>query len=207
MTTMTLTSSSHGSIDIRAVCGLGNPGPEYASTRHNIGFMVAHLLAKRLGVKLLQRECLARSTGWISAHGKDLVIFTPQTYMNRSGSSVAAMIARYDLDPANILVIHDDADLPFGRLRFRPRGGSGGVGGLESIIELLRTREFPRLRLGVSNESRGREIHDFILDDFSPEEAAGLDKILDAAEGAVECVIQNGMAAAMNTFNRAQDVL
>jgi len=169
--------------------------------------MAARRVAADLQARFSHSECSARSTGRLRAWGRDLVLFLPQTYMNLSGASVQAMATRYDLSPREILVIHDDADLPFGRLRIRKSGGSGGHNGIQSIIDLLGTQGFPRLRLGVANGSRGRDIHDFVLGRFDPSEEEVLEDFLERAREAVEVAVRRDIATAMNRFNRAADML
>lgn len=187
---------------IRAVCGLGNPGPEYAATRHNVGFMLVERLADRIGGRVTRKEGQSLTSGMREAWGGDLILFKPQTFMNLSGHAAASIANKYDLEPDEILVVHDDADLPFGSVRIRPGGGSGGHRGIASITDILHSGDFPRLRIGIANEARGRRIHDFVLDGFTKEEAAALDEVLGTAADAAETAIRESVTAAMNRFNR-----
>ncbi len=190
---------------IRAVCGLGNPGEEYAQTRHNLGFMVVERVALELGARVSRKEAQARTSGIANAWGSQVLLFMPQTFMNLSGASVKLIAAKYELDPTEILVVCDDADLPFGRVRVRASGGAGGHRGLESIIAAI-GKDFPRLRLGMSNEYRERRIRDFVLDRFTKEEEAALEAFLSTAVDAVHSIVADGLHAAMNRFNRRAPV-
>ncbi|MEW6367994.1 MAG: aminoacyl-tRNA hydrolase [Acidobacteriota bacterium] len=187
---------------IRAVCGLGNPGPEYELTRHNIGFMVARRLAAEIGARLTRKECQSHSTHLVRVWGGDVLVFTPMTFMNLSGEAVRAMSRKYGFDPAELIVVHDDADLPFGQLRIRARGGSAGHRGIVSIIDALGADRFARLRLGVANPNRDRNLRDFVLDEFDTGEVSELERFQSAALEALRVVITEGLTTAMNRFNR-----
>ena len=187
---------------IWAVCGLGNPGPEYELTRHNIGFMVARRLAAEIGVRLTRKECQSHSTHLVRGWGREVIVFTPMTFMNLSGESVGAMSRKYRFDPAELIVVHDDADLPFGQLRVRARGGSAGHRGILSIMDNLGTEEFRRLRLGVANPNRDSNLRDFVLDEFEADEVSELERFQSAALEALRVVITEGLTTAMNRFNR-----
>lgn len=191
-------------VAIRAICGLGNPGEEYARTRHNLGFMVVDRLAASIGARVTRKESQARTSGCVEAWGHEIFLFMPQTYMNLSGPCARTLAEKYDLSPEEVIVVCDDADLPFGRIRLRTRGGSGGHKGLESIIAALQTQAFPRLRMGVSNAQRDRRIHDFVLGTFSKEEEAELDSFLTTAVEALKMTVTDGLSAAMNHYNRSE---
>ncbi len=183
---------------MKLIVGLGNPGEAYQNTRHNIGFMVADRLARRLGISIKKRECFSL-TGDIHLDGEKLILAKPQTYMNLSGRAVLALAEYYRVHPEELLVVCDDLDLPFGRLRLRLRGGSGGHRGLSSIIGLLGTDRFPRLRIGIG---RGEEVVSYVLGRFGSEEEPLLNEVLDAA---VECIMtarKEGYDRAMNRYNR-----
>jgi PTH1 family peptidyl-tRNA hydrolase len=193
---------------VKLVVGLGNPGRRHAETRHNVGFRVVERLAARRGIELDQRRFQGRfGRGRFprsDAPALDLGILEPQTWMNLSGASVAeAVRALPVLDPPDcLLVVLDDVDLPFGRLRVRPAGGSGGHRGLADVIEALGRDDFPRLRFGVGRPSEPVETSDWVLSPFSAEEAERLPERVEAAVEAVEAVLLDGVTAAMNRFNR-----
>ncbi len=165
---------------MKAVVGLGNPGPEYALTRHNLGFMVVDLLAQRWGARWRP----GRGDYW-EAEGEALLV-KPTTFMNLSGIAVRQLAERYGLEPEEILVIVDDVNLPFGRLRLRTKGSSGGHRGLESIIFHLGTENFPRLRVGIGPKPEGLSLADFVLSEFTEEERKNLPKVLEAAAQGAE---------------------
>ena len=184
---------------IRLVVGLGNPGKEYAGTRHNIGFEVVDRLAAKLNCSLRKRWKFSAEVG--EAGGVTLV--KPQTFMNRSGVAVAGLIHWLKLSPADALVIVDDADLPLGQLRLRQSGGSGGHNGLRSIIEPLGSEEFARLRVGIGRrEPVGADITDHVLSKFAAGEREAAREASEEAAKAVECCLKEGLTAAMNQFNR-----
>ncbi|MEW5920918.1 MAG: aminoacyl-tRNA hydrolase [Bacillota bacterium] len=186
--------------------GLGNPGMEYAFTRHNVGFRVIDELARRCAVKLkeVKDETLLAQA---SLAGKRVVLACPLTYMNRSGVAVNALLRRFSLGAEDLLVFYDDMDLPLGRLRLRPGGGSGGHRGMESLIAMLGTDNFPRLRLGVGRDAaaEGEEVARYLLTPFSAaEELVVQDAVLQAA-GAAELFLRQGIDAAMNRYNVLRD--
>ena len=181
---------------IRLVAGLGNPGPEYAATRHNVGFMVVDKLAARFG------STWERSTKWeaLSAKCGDVLLAKPMSFMNRSGHPLFAIAQFYKIEPQQIVVVLDDLALPLGRLRLRDRGGSGGHNGLESIIMQFGTEDIPRLRIGISEAPRGGSV-DYVLSRFFDEEKPLVRSTIDRAVEALKCAIDNGFVSAMNTFN------
>lgn len=186
--------------DTFLLVGFGNPGREYINTRHNIGFMLIDRLAVRLnahGMKL-QSKAIVMSALY---EERKVILAKPQTYMNLSGQSVQGLLHFYKLPPENLLVAHDDLDLPFGTLRIRPAGGPGGQRGMASTIEQLGTKEFPRLRLGIGRPPGRMDPKDYVLQDFSKDDIKLLPEVLDrAADAALEFVIK-GLNAAMNKFN------
>ena len=182
------------------IVGLGNPGREYKETRHNAGFMVVDRLCKKWGVKLnrLQSKALVAQT----LVGEERVILAkPQTFMNLSGQSVAALARYYKVELSNILVAHDDLDLPLGTIRLRPGGGSAGQKGLSSIIQQMGTQEFSRLRVGIGRPPGRMEAADYVLQTFSQSEKETIEFVLTKAEEAVTTFMEYGMVKAMNTFN------
>jgi len=181
------------------VVGLGNPGKEYAGTRHNIGFDVVDRLAMKLDCSLRKRLKFAAEVG--DAGGVTLV--KPLTFMNRSGAAVAGVVNWLKLVPTDVLVILDDADLPLGQLRLRPSGGSGGHNGLRSIIETLGSEEFARLRVGIGRrEPVGADITNHVLGKFAVGEREAVREAIEEAVKAVEGCLKEGLTTAMNQFNR-----
>nr|WP_072867463.1 aminoacyl-tRNA hydrolase [Desulfofundulus thermosubterraneus] len=183
------------------VVGLGNPGPEYARTRHNVGFMVVDRLARDLDIKI-DRVFLRALVGQGQVAGQRLVLAKPLTYMNRSGEAVTALLNWYKLTPSQLLVVSDDLDLPTGRLRLRKSGGDGGHKGLRSIIELVGSREFARLRVGIGRPSGSDyQVVDWVLSRFTEEEGPLMEKAVADASKAIQVALTRGLDAAMNLFN------
>ena len=184
-----------------AVVGLGNPGSEYAETRHNVGFHCVDLLAERHG-----RGPLAGSRHYVAeAATMELTpaaLAKPMTFVNRSGLAVREIATKYDLEPSDILVIYDDMDLDPGIIRIRPKGGSGGHNGIKSIIESMSTQEFPRVRIGVGRPPRGGAVK-HVLGRASKADAELIDEGIQRAADAVLAVLAEGVDAAMNRFNRS----
>ncbi len=185
---------------IRVVAGLGNPGPEYAATRHNIGFMVVDQFAAQFG------STWERSPKWdaVSAKCGGVLLVKPMSFMNRSGYPLLAVMQFYKIEPREILVVLDDLVLPLGRLRLRIRGGSGGHNGLESIIMQFGTEEIPRLRIGIGEAPREGSV-DYVLSRFFEEEKPLVRSTIDRAVDAVKCAIDNDLNSAMKTFNKTED--
>ena len=185
---------------IRLVAGLGNPGAEYAATRHNIGFMVADQLAAQFG------STWEKSTKWDALMTKcsDVFLAKPMSYMNRSGYPLLKIAQFYKIQPAEILVVLDDMALPLGHLRLRAMGGSGGHNGLESIIMQFSTEEIPRLRIGIG-EAPPAESVDYVLGRFFEEEKPIVRSTIDRAVEAVKCAIDNDLISAMNIFNKPEE--
>ena len=184
------------------VVGLGNPGPAYVHNRHNIGFMVIDELARRShGVFASKFNGRFAKT---QLAGEGIYLLQPLTFMNRSGPSVGSAASFFKLEASNVLVVHDELDLPFGRLRLKSGGGHGGHNGLRSIFEHF-PRDFYRLRVGIGRPKRGDVSHHVLSDFDAVEERPALEKILDNAADAVECVIAFGAKKAMNDFNGDAD--
>ena len=184
---------------MKLVIGLGNPGSQYAETRHNIGWMVMDRLADRAGRSGRGRQRDASESVQIRLKGLDLVLAKPLTYMNDSGVAVRKLLARERVQLADMLVIADDFALPFGKLRFREAGSHGGHNGLRSIIEELESEKFSRLRVGIGEPGRGAIDH--VLSKFAADERARLPILLDAAADAVEAWARDGTSRAANRFN------
>ena len=182
------------------IIGLGNPGRKFEHNRHNVGFMLLNCLCARLGESFGQVEskALVAKTTYL---GERVILVKPQTYMNRSGTAAASLIHFYQIPLNNLLVAHDDIDLPLGTLRLRPSGGSAGQKGMQSIIERLGSEEFPRLRIGTGRPPGNRDAADYVLQDFPPDEQVFLNETLDRAVEAVLTFLQYGLDRAMNAFN------
>jgi peptidyl-tRNA hydrolase, PTH1 family len=186
--------------DYYLIVGLGNPGRDYRDNRHNVGFMLVDRLAARLGVAFSRLESRALATK--SEHAeRHVVLAKPQTFMNLSGQAVGALMRYYKIPLENLLVAYDEVDLPFGTLRLRPSGGSGGHKGMSSVIERLGTQDIPRLRIGVNRPPGRKEAADYVLQDFTNSESNALPAILDQAVGAALVFIEQGINAAMNKYN------
>jgi PTH1 family peptidyl-tRNA hydrolase len=186
------------------IAGLGNPGPEYAATRHNIGFAVVDRLAARWRAALRLEKKFQARLARVKWAGKNVILCQPQTFMNASGEAVGALARFYRLPAGRTLIVVDDADLPLGQLRLRPEGSSGGHHGLESVERQLGTREYPRLRVGIGRRSaQDREITDHVLGAFAQAERQAMTEVLDRAGQQVECWLAHGIEKAMNEFNGA----
>jgi PTH1 family peptidyl-tRNA hydrolase len=186
------------------VVGLGNPGPEYAATRHNIGFVVLDRLAAAYDCSFKRKLRFAAEVGELGSGEGKVVLAKPQTFMNRSGVTVNALVQWLKIAPGELLVVVDDADLPLGQLRLRLSGGSGGHNGLRSISEALGGSEaFPRLRVGIGRTAPvGTDITHHVLGRFAAAERDSVAAAVAAAVAAVECCWKEGLTTAMNRFNR-----
>lgn len=183
------------------IVGLGNPGRLHRGNRHNVGFMVADLLAgdmKRDFSRLERKSLIAKG----ELESKTIVLAKPQTFMNACGSAVAQLLRLYAVPHANLLVISDDIDLPLGQLRLKPFGGTGGHRGLRSIQQKLDAQDFPRLRIGIGRPPGRTDPADFVLDDFSAAELSELEIEVRRAADCVHMYLSTGIQAAMTTFNR-----
>ena len=183
----------------KAVIGLGNPGREYAETRHNVGFRVVERLSTRIGAPLVPAPGALCGRGQVA--GVEVVLCEPQRFMNRSGEVVARLAASEGLAPADILVVHDELDLVLGRVQVKRGGGSAGHRGVESIIERLGVREFPRVRIGVGRPPEGLDPVDFVLVPFSEDEQKLVEQAIVRAAEAVETWLGAGLEAAMRLAN------
>ena len=182
------------------IIGLGNPGREYKDTRHNIGFMLIDQVAVRLNARGMKLQAKAIVTSALYEERK-IILAKPQTYMNLSGQSVQGLLHFYKIPIENLLVAHDDLDIPFGTIRIRPGGGPGGQRGMASTIDHLGTKEFPRLRLGIGRPPGRMDPKDYVLQMFSKDDMKLLPEVLDhAADAAMEFVMK-GLNSAMNKFN------
>ncbi|HVK59496.1 MAG TPA: aminoacyl-tRNA hydrolase [Candidatus Kapabacteria bacterium] len=189
---------------IYLVAGLGNPGAEYARTRHNAGFMAVECFGSKFGANWKNEAKFQSRVARIEARGRKVILCEPQTFMNASGEAIAPLAAYYKVPQERILVVVDDADLPFGQIRLRAEGSSGGHHGLDSIEHHLSTRQFARLRVGIGRTDRGlREITGHVLGKFSADEAELLEKVLERTAGQIECYLTDGVQKAMSQFNGA----
>ena len=182
------------------VVGLGNPGAEYAKTRHNLGFMLVDLLVAQLQAQVKRLECRSL-VGRTEIDNQMVELAKPQTYMNLSGEAVNCLLAKPDRSVERLIVISDDIALPTGTIRIRPKGTHGGHNGLRSIIDCLKTSEFVRLRIGILPEHPVANTRNFVLEGFSKEESKTVDKVLEESAEAVRSVITDGIDAAMARFN------
>jgi PTH1 family peptidyl-tRNA hydrolase len=186
---------------MKLVVGLGNPGPKYDGTRHNVGFAAVDLLAARHGVQWesAPRGAEALVGRWRAA---DVVLAKPLTFMNLSGAAVVSLLQFYKIELAEMIVIVDEVQLETGRIRLRPEGSAGGHNGLKSLIAALGTGTFPRLRIGVGRGDTRRNLSDHVLTKFDADERSVVDEAVGRAADASEAFVADGIAVAMNRFNR-----
>ncbi|NOZ72367.1 MAG: aminoacyl-tRNA hydrolase [Chloroflexi bacterium] len=184
------------------IVGLGNPGLRYQHNRHNIGYQILDEFARVHNLSFSKRQHKALiASGWVDEHR--LLLVKPETFMNASGEAVQPLVAYYKIDLSHLLVIVDDLDLPTGKLRLRPFGGAGGHNGLKSIINRLGSNQFPRLRVGIGRPPGRMDPAAYVLQDFSPAEEEIMVQTRDRAVKAIEYWLEQGLDAAMNTFNSA----
>ncbi len=183
------------------VVGLGNPGKEYARTRHNAGFLVVQRLARKWQAEINVRAYYSKIAEYHKGHTK-VVLALPQTFMNLSGKAAAALLAGYKEKPEKMIVIYDDLDLDLGQLRVRSGGSPGSHRGMKSIVESIGSSSFPRVRIGIGPKPEGRDAADYVLEEFSPGEWEVIQPVLDMAGEAVEMIISGDINLAMNRFNR-----
>ncbi len=181
------------------IVGLGNPGAEYVGTRHNVGFRVIDILAERHRIDHKKSEKRAQ-VGYGSVRGEPVTLAKPITFMNLSGESIAPLMQALSLSPTEVVVVYDDMDLPVGKLRLRPGGSAGGHNGIKSLIQHLKTDQFPRVKIGVGRP-KGAGSVDHVLGKFSREELEPIQFALDRAADAVESIVADGINRAMNQFN------
>ncbi|MFC1971153.1 aminoacyl-tRNA hydrolase [Chloroflexota bacterium] len=193
---------------MKLIAGLGNPGFLYARNRHNIGFMCISHFARVEGINFDKKQGYARTgLGWIA--GNKVVLARPQTYMNSSGESVSRLVKKFNVNPADLIVIHDDLDLPLGRIRIRYGGSSGGHKGIDSIIAHLGSRDFCRIRVGIGRPNlpegyandKEAAVIDYVLSDFTHEEKEIITRIMPEVSQAILCLLTKGLTAAMNKYN------
>ncbi len=194
---------------MKLIVGLGNPGQKYTNNRHNLGYMCLDDFAKAHKIKLDKKQGLAR-VGSGEIFGESVVLARPQTYMNESGQAVSRLVKKYSLKPDELIVIHDDMDLPLGKIRIRQGGSAGGHNGIKSLIIQLGSPDFIRVRVGTGHPDAAKnrmsaaddEIIDFVLSDFSRDEKKVIDHAIPTVSEAVESLITEGLTAAMNKYNK-----
>ena len=187
---------------MKLIVGLGNPGREYRDTRHNIGFKVVDEIARRHDLTFTMAPSQVPDAFLVKKFGtQPLLLAKPLTFMNRSGDAVSALSRYFSIDPGDLLVVYDDVDLPFTKLRARARGSAGTHNGMRSIVERLGTTEFPRLRLGVGRGDRRRDLADHVLAKFEADEQSDLDGFIARAADAAEMFAAEGIEKVMNTYN------
>jgi PTH1 family peptidyl-tRNA hydrolase len=187
---------------VKLIVGLGNPGNEYQFTPHNLGFLAIDRIANGLGIEVRNRQCRALTVRATIA-GEPVVLAKPETYMNLSGLSVRELVVEHQVDvQRDLIVIYDELDLPLGTIRIRQRGSSAGHNGMESILGALGTDEFLRIRLGVAPDHKVADGVKYLLAPFRKAQEKVVDEVIDTAAQAVELILKEGPAAAMNRFNR-----
>ena len=190
---------------MKLIVGLGNPGIEYQFTPHNLGYLVIDRIANNLGVEVRNRQCRALTARAVIA-GQPVIVAKPETFMNLSGLSVRELVAEYQVDvKSDLIVIYDELDLPLGAIRIRTRGSSAGHNGMESILGALGTDEFLRVRLGIAPDRKITDGVKFVLTPFRKAQLKVVDEVLETAAEAVEVILKEGPAAAMNRFNRKNE--
>jgi PTH1 family peptidyl-tRNA hydrolase len=182
------------------IVGLGNPGAEYERTRHNLGFMLVDLLARKFQTQIKRDECRSL-VGRAEIENRKAELVKPQTFMNLSGEAVSCLLQKPDRSVERLVVISDDLALPFGKIRLRPGGSHGGHNGLRSMIDCLRTNDFIRLRIGIMPEHPVSNTKNFVLENFSKSESTEVEKILETSADAIRVVIRDGIDKAMAEFN------
>jgi peptidyl-tRNA hydrolase, PTH1 family len=190
---------------VKLIVGLGNPGNEYWNTPHNLGFLTVDKIADGQGIGIRNRQCRAL-TAWIKVADEPVLLAKPETYMNLSGLSVRELVAEHQVDvQRDLIVIYDELDLPLGTIRIRQRGSSAGHNGMESILGALNTDEFLRIRLGIAPDRKVADSVKYVLTPFRKAQFELVENILDTAAQAVEVILKEGPAAAMNRFNRKNE--
>jgi PTH1 family peptidyl-tRNA hydrolase len=190
---------------VKLIVGLGNPGIEYQFTPHNLGFLTIDRIVNGLGIEVRNRQCRAL-TARATIAGEPAVLAKPETYMNLSGLSVLELVAEHQIDVSrDLIVVYDELDLPLGTIRIRQRGSSAGHNGMESILGALGTDEFLRIRLGIAPDHKIADSVKYVLTPFRKAQEKVVDEVLDTAVLAVEVILKEGPAAAMNRFNRKSE--
>jgi len=183
-----------------AAVGLGNPGKEYSGTRHNIGFALIEILAKKKNIQLKKKRFLSK-TLVVDMAGDRVLLALPQTYMNNSGQAVKRIMDKAGIAPEKMIIIYDDLDIPLGEIRVKKEGGAGSHRGMQSIVENTRSKKFPRIRIGIGPMDPRWDAADFVLSRFTKEEKPVILESLNKARNALELVLEGGIEAAMTTYN------
>jgi PTH1 family peptidyl-tRNA hydrolase len=191
---------------VKLIVGLGNPGIEYQFTPHNLGFLAVDRIAQQCGVEVRNRQCRALTARAVIG-SEPVLLAKPETFMNLSGISVRELVAQHELRPeSDLIVVYDELDLPLGMIRIRQRGSSAGHNGMESLIGALGTQEFLRIRLGIAPDRKISDGVKYVLTPFRKKELKVVDEVLDTAAEAVNVILKEGPAAAMNRFNRKNEI-
>ncbi len=189
---------------MKLIVGLGNPGREYANTRHNLGFQCISQFAKDHGIRFSGHRSRSR-LGVGQVDGSRVILAKPQTFMNRSGESVGVLVRYYKLEISDLLVVYDDVDLQLGRIRIREKGSAAGHNGMKSVISHVGSSDFPRIRVGIRPVEAAHQeetrIPDFVLSNFTTEEARIIDEVRPRVSRAIECILAEGIETAMNRYN------
>lgn len=190
--------------DVKLIVGFGNPGIEYQFTPHNIGFLAVDRIAEQCGVMVDNRYCQAL-TARARIGKEEILLAKPETFMNRTGLSVAELVRKYEVDvQKDLLMIYDELDLPLGTIRIRERGSSAGHKGMESVIGALGTEEIPRMRLGIAPDHPLKDGSRYVLGQFRKSQLVAVDEMLEKAAEAVNVIVNDGISVAMNRFNRKE---
>jgi PTH1 family peptidyl-tRNA hydrolase len=194
---------------MKLIVGLGNPGRSYARNRHNVGFICLNHFARAQGIKFDKKKGLARiGRGKVAAN--EVVLARPQTFMNNSGQSVSRLVEKFNIDPNDLIVIHDDLDLPLAKVRISFGSSSGGHKGINSIIKEIGTKDFIRIRIGIGRPNKPQVSEDdiiaYVLSDFTPAEKRAIDNIIPKVTEAILCLLTDGLTKAMNQFNQGKSI-
>ncbi len=193
---------------MKLIVGLGNPGPDYASSLHNVGFMCLNYFARQHSIRFDRKQAESR-TGSGRLDDIEIMVARPHTFMNQSGQAVSRLVKKYKVKLDDLLIVHDDLDLPLGKIRIRPGGSSAGHKGIESIIQELGSEDFPRLRVGIGRpisteglpEDRNADIITYLLSELPTQVKRAINQVLPRANEAIHCILTEGLTAAMNKYN------
>jgi len=191
---------------VNIIFGLGNPGVRYRKTRHNIGFQIVDRLAEKYHIRLSSKRFKSLyGKGWIDV--KEVILAKPMTYMNQSGEAVREALDFFHLSVEDLIIVHDDLDLPFGRLRFKRKGGDGGHQGVRSITESLNQNNFLRLKVGIGRPPEGMDPSEYVLSPFDEIEQSKLEEVISRGVESIEVLLREGLERAMNQFQKKQGVI
>ena len=185
---------------MKIIAGLGNPGAEYAQTKHNVGFMLVGALAERLNAPAWKEDFFSAITE-VRIGGEKVFLVKPLTYMNNSGEALGPMLSYYKIDADELVVVHDDMDIPVGTVRIRKKGGSGGHNGIKSILTHVGSEDFARVRIGIGRPPAGWTVINHVLAPFAAEDVSKIRTAIDYLLPAVECIVTDGVDFAMNKYN------